>query len=90
MNTRLKSKTNILSVFRNRLIIIFLNIKKYYFKFFGFGGHILTQYALSTFRIKNRKNNAPQSLLNIYSVVDSTNILCIQYQHSNFPTRFKV
>jgi len=90
MNTRLKSKTNIFYVFRNRLIIIFLNIKKYYFKFFEFDSHILTQYALSTFKIKNRKNNVSHSLLNIYSVVDSTNILCIQYQHSNFSIRFKV
>ena len=77
-------------MFRNRLIIIFLNIKKYYFKFFEFDSHILTQYALSTFEIKNRKNNAPHSLLNIHSVVDSTNILCIQHQYSNFPTHFKV
>jgi len=91
MNTWLKSKTNILAHVSQRVINNFFKYKNnIILSFFGFGSHILTQHALATFRIKNRKDNSPHSLLNIYNVVDSTNILYIQYQHSNFPTHFKV
>jgi hypothetical protein len=41
----------------------------------GYDSHVLTQHALTIFKIKNRKDSVSYGSLNIYNIVCSVNIL---------------